>query len=126
MINITEKFFEVEFKDESSKQAYLQACKWLATNMVSKVEVGILYKIVKKIDADLPTFKVELYCSLELSKLKKEFCTRCKEFHKSFYINQEYNCNACKLKAFLVGSSQKLGIKRSYNKERLSYLLDGE
>ena len=125
-MNITEKFFETNFSHEESKKAYLAACKWIAVNIISKVEVSesVTFSIKKDSNADLPTFKIELYCSINESDLQKKFCDRCKEYHKSFFINQEYNCGTCKARAYIDGVKQKINTKKSYRKERLDYLLN--
>lgn len=121
----TLKFFEASFKNEESKKAYLKACQWLAENIISKVEMeDILFKVKKVKDSDLPTFKVELYITLEEEQFVDSFCARCKEFHSSFYLNQQYNCDACNMQSFRKGLNQKLGIKKSYNKEKLRAILE--
>ena len=125
-MNVSTKFFEKRFSDFDSKDAYLKLCKWLAQNVISKeVEIGkeVTFGVFKVEGADFPTFKLELYCSLNETDLRNGFCERCKEFHKSFYINQEYNCNACKVMAYMDQVKLKLSSKRSYRKERLEYLL---
>ena len=121
------KFHEEEFKAEKSKDAYLKACKWVALNIISKeVEVGeTTFSIKKVIKADLPTFVVELYCSIEESTLNKSFCTKCIEFHSSWlYFDQDKLCNGCKMKAYLEDVKHKLSIKKSYRKKRLNHALD--
>jgi len=124
-MQFTVKYFERQFNDEVSKQAYLKACKWLAQHVIGKVEVGdSFHRITKVKDTDLPTFKLELFAALESGSLKSKFCERCKSFHKSFYVNQEYNCNACKLVAFNSQVDEKLSIKRGYRAERLNYIID--
>jgi len=126
-LNISVKYFAKNFEDEDSKVAYLNACKWLAKNVISKVEVSeTLFSIHKVKEADLPTFRLELHCSFNEGKLGKEFCNRCQEFHRSFYINQEYNCNACKVKAYITGIKNKLITKKSYRRERLGYILNDD
>jgi len=123
---ISTKFYEEKFKAEKSKDAYLKACKWIAKNIVSKVEVGETTFSIKKVEeADLPTFVVELYCSLEESTLNKTFCNKCVEFHNSWiYFDQDKLCNGCKMKAYSETLKQKLITKKSYRKQRLNYALD--
>lgn len=121
----TIKFFEKEFVAEESKKAYLRACRWLAKNVLSKVEVGeTLYNIKKVNGANYPTFKLELYAAIDSSEFDTTFCGRCQEFHKSFFINQNYNCDKCNMKAHVKQIEQKLEIKRSFRLERLNYILN--
>lgn len=117
-------FYKHNFSDEISKQAYLKACKWLAENVVSKVEIGeTFWKITKVEDASLPTFKLELYALIDTEDNIKAFCERCKEFHRVFYVNQQFNCNSCNLMAFKNQMDEKLKIKKSYRQERLKHAL---
>lgn len=119
------KFFEKQFSDENSKDAYLKACKWVVKYIISKVEIGeTFWNITKVNDADLPTFNLALYAALNPDEVNSSFCDRCKEFHKSFYINQQYNCNTCNYTAFKKQMEQKLNIKKNYRKKRLRYILD--
>jgi uncharacterized paraquat-inducible protein A len=124
-MKIAIKFFEKEFTDEDSKQAYLNACKWVAQNIISKVEISdTMWKIEKKPKASYPTFQLELYCMLNDTEGEKGFCTRCKELHCSFFVNEEYNCNRCNMKAYLRQAEDKLRIKKQYRKELLNNILD--
>lgn len=123
------KFYQRDFSGEGSKTTYLEACKWVAKNVISKeVEIGgdTFWRIKKVKDADLPTFRLELYAMLDSEESTKGFCNRCQEFHKAFYLNQQYNCDACNYTAFKKQMEQKLQIKKAWRKERLSYILKDE
>lgn len=113
---ISMKFFEKLFKSEDYKDAYIKATKWIANNVL-KVEIkDVTFKISKIDKTDLPTIKLELFAGLDSNDLKNHRCMVCKEFHRSFYINQEYNCNACRMKGYLDEANQKLTIKKHYTK----------
>lgn len=97
------------------------ACKWLAQNVVSKVEVGETLVKIKKVEGtDLPTFKVELYICLDSEDLEKTFCASCKQFHQAFYINEQVNCEACNYTAFKKQMEEKLKIKKDYRKGQIN------
>ncbi len=123
-MEVVKRFYVKEFSGDDTKQAYLKACKWVAKNVISKVEIGknTLIKYIK--NADLPTVTVELYCVFDEKETGEKYCNICKEFHKTFYINQEYNCNACKMKGYMATIDKKLLIKMNYIKQRLSYVLN--
>lgn len=110
-----------EFSDEDSKEAYLKACKWVATNIISKVEAGsdTFWNITKKKDTRLPTFVLDVHTMIDSVDHEKSFCGSCKEFHNSFFINEEYNCNSCKFMAFTKQIEQRLVIKKQYRKEKM-------
>ncbi|MCX7924150.1 MAG: hypothetical protein N3B21_19400 [Clostridia bacterium] len=125
-MKLSVKFHQEEFSDElSGKEAYLKACRWVAENVIrNEVEIGeTFWKIEKVKEASLPTFRLELYATLESGECTKSFCDRCKEYHSSFYLNQQYNCDACNFTAFKLQMEQKLRIKKAYRKERLGRLV---
>lgn len=120
-------FYERDFVHKTKyKAAYLKACKWIAKNIMSKqVEIGETYwKIEKVADTDCPTCHLELYAALDTKDTERIFCDACKDFHCKFYINEEYNCNSCKMKAFKKQHESKLKTKQQYRKERLNIVLD--
>ena len=122
------KFYEREFKSESSKDAYLKACKFVASNIVnkeSKVEVENVTWDITKVDDNknnLPTFCLTLYYKFDDSEFMKKTCEACKEFHKSFFINENFNCSRCNKVGYEKNIEQKLMI----GSEHLSKLLDNE
>jgi hypothetical protein len=121
------KFYEQLFEHEDSKKAYLMACKWLAKNVISKVEVSdSQYKITKENGTSLPTFKLELFAMLDDKEERKSFCERCREFHKLFYINQQFNCNKCNMMAFQENMKSKLMVKKAYRKDIMKRNLEDE
>jgi len=114
-----------EFSDANSKEAYLKACKWAAKHIVSKVEAGqdTFWNITKKPDTSLPTFVLEVHTMIDASEHQQSFCNACREFHKSFFVNEETNCNSCRYLAFTKQIGQRLEIKKAYRKEKMG--LDG-
>ena len=116
-MKLTVKFFQAIFTGEDTKTAYLECCRWLAENIIGKVKVEmgeILHSVTRVKDADLPTFKLELYSTLEESDFRKDFCASCKEYHKTFFLNQQYNCDACNMTAYRLQIEGKLRILKGY------------
>lgn len=123
-----QKFYEREFKSENSKNAYLKACKFVASNIISegsKVEASkITWDVirVKKEDDDLPTFRLTLYYKFDDTDFMEQTCNACKQFHKSFFINENFNCNRCNKVGYEKNVEQKLMI----GAEHFSKMLDDE
>lgn len=116
-MKLATKFFETTFEGETSREAYSEVCRWVADNVVKKDEIGeTFWKIEKVKTAGLPTFKLELYATLESKDLKDSLCTRCQEFHKLFYLNQQYNCDACNMVSYLKQAEEKLRVKKHFRK----------
>lgn len=123
-----EKFYERNFKAKNSKDAYLKACKFVASNIVSKgskVEVTKVTWDITKVETkedDLPTFRLSLYYKFDDTDFMKQSCKSCKEFHKSFFINEDYNCSRCNKIGYKKNIEQKLSIASEYFKK----ILDNE
>lgn len=122
-----EKFYEREFKAKDSKDAYLKACKFVAGNVVSKsskVEVTKVTWDVVRVEngSDLPTFRLTLYYKFDDTQFMQQSCDACKQFHKSFFINENYNCSRCNKIGYENNIKQKLII----GSEHLRKMLDNE
>lgn len=98
----SEKFFEICFSDKISKQAYLKACKWLAVNVYGKAELSkyASVSINKLTDCSLPTFKVELFITMDEYDMQFEYCKKCKSLHNLMYCVDKPNCETCKLNGY--------------------------
>ena len=120
-----QKFYEREFRDEDPKKAYLKASKFVASSIISKgskVEVSKVTWDVVRVDGDLPTFRLTLYYKFDDTKFMEQTCEACKQFHKSFFINENFNCNRCNKVGYEKNIEQKLMIGADY----LRQLLDNE
>lgn len=119
-----QKFYEREFKDDDPKKAYLKACKFVASNIISKgskVEVSKVTWDVARVEqeGDLPTFRLTLYYRFDDTDFMKQTCDACKEFHKSFFINENFNCNRCNKVGYEKNIEQKLMIGSEYIRKML-------
>ena len=100
-VKIGEKCFE----DVVSKQAYLNACKWLATNVYCSedyshnISVRVLKQPHEKSDETFK-FVVELYYITDFESVQKIFCNNCKLSVNTFFGNEPL-CNACRFNPFL-------------------------
>jgi len=97
----SEKFFEITFSDKISKQAYLKACKWLAVNVWGNEGLSeyVSVRILKDSTYKLPTFRAELYITLDGTGKKDEYCHKCKTLHTVMYSMDKPDCHKCKLQA---------------------------
>ena len=102
MSKVSYKILDKKFKNENSKQAYLDACKWIAQNIVSKKEISnnISIKITKIENVKIPTFNVELIVDVDRKKLQEDFCGKCKHIYNTFYQVDKMHCEECKMKAY--------------------------
>lgn len=126
-----QSFYEREFKAKGSKEAYLKACKFVASNIISdssKVEASKVTWSVTRVKTEdeesLPTFLLTLFYTFDDTEFMEKTCTACKEFHKSFFINENFNCDRCNKIGYERNIKQKLAIGSEYFKKRLSDELD--
>lgn len=121
-----QKFYEKTFQSKSSKDAYMKACKFVANKVVSntsKVEAAkIAWEIIKEKDVDLPTFRLVLYAKFDDTEFMKQTCQACKDFHCSFFVNENYNCDRCNKVGYEKNVQRKLGNIADY----LRKILDNE
>lgn len=116
-IRYCQEFYTTRFRGKNMKDAYLRACKWYATNVLSKDELQNVYAEYEK-DEQSPTVTLHLFVSLDEEVARNEHCKVCKEIHKSFLCsNDGVNCNDCKLKGYQRRVNQKIEVKMLYYRE---------
>lgn len=126
-MQIVKKFFTQEFiSSKSKKDAYLKACKFVATKVLNKKDADKILINTKIIDNSEDSFKCEvtLYISIDETESRNKFCDICKEFHHSFYINQDFNCNACKMLSYRKRLEAQISNTANYKKQHIKYLLN--
>lgn len=118
-----QKFYERKFRAEDAKEAYLRACKFVASNIISKgskVEVSkVTWDVVRIEEESLPTFQLSLYYKFDDTDFMERTCNACKQFHSSFFINENFNCNRCNKVGYEKNVSQKLAIGAEYLRQKL-------
>lgn len=113
--------FSKTFEGKTKKEAYFKAMNWVAKNIVHKQDENkeTSFKVEELKGLVFPSYKITLFCSLNTAEEENRFCENCKKYHKSFFINQDYNCSSCKHKAFMVRMHERLKVKRSYRRDKL-------
>lgn len=121
-ITYSKEFFRKSFTADTMKDAYLKACKWYATNVISKDELQSVQVEFEKTytEQQYPTVIIHLYATLNEEELRERHCKICKEFHSLFYINSQFNCDKCEANAYQKRTNDMLQIKINYCKEVLS------
>lgn len=101
--------FRKVFEDEVSKQAYLQACKWLAKNIYSNVELSKHIVVnIEKGGEQLPAFIVSVYVKEDADEIQGSFCRHCKMLHTLFYSIDGMKCSECKANALVKELDKQL------------------
>jgi hypothetical protein len=103
------------------KSAYLSACKWYSTNIISKAEFANVHvKFVKEGTSEFPTITIYLFAVLDGEpEAMANYCKCCKEFNGLFYINRTVECDKCEVNKFQNRLEEKSKIKSNWYKELL-------
>ena len=121
MITYSKEFFRKKFSADTMKIAYMNACKWYATNVLSKDELhNVQVEFEKNSKGEFPTVVIHLFAVLKENELRDRYCKLCKESHSLFYMNQNYNCNRCEAKAYQARTDDMLRIKLEYYRQLIS------
>lgn len=121
MIKYSQEFFKKSFTAGDMKSAYLSACKWYSTNIISKAEfLNVHVKFVKENKEKSPTITIYLFAALDGEpEVMAQYCKCCKEFNDLFYINKTANCDKCEVSKFQERLEEKSKIKISWYRELL-------
>lgn len=113
------RLFQKTFSHEVSKQAYMNACKWLAVNIYSNVELSkhIVVGIEKKEAEQLPAFVISVYVKEDEGAQRASFCQHCKMLHTIFYSVDGMRCDECKANAFFKKVDKLVDSKAVFVKE---------
>lgn len=100
------------FSGISYEQAYLKGCKSLCKAIQHS---QITFNVSKLPDeGNEKSVQFDLFVNIDMSAAQKEFCKVCKEFHCSFYINEEYNCARCNLRVYLRKLKGTANVSKGY------------
>ena len=112
------KVCSFKVQGETKKEAYLIGCKKAAKYVASKHYPNISEQI-ELVPNEENTLLFTLFTNIDLTPEKNEFCKVCREFHTTFYINQDFNCSSCKMKAFLGRAEEKARVSKNYYKKKI-------
>lgn len=115
---ISKKVKAYIIQGENEKEAYLKGCKKLANVIASKKYSNLTFK-VERLKKEKYTFVFTIFTTLPIGPMQKMFCKACKEFHCQFYINEEWNCARCNMKAFILKANEATNISKGYYKGEL-------
>ena len=108
---ISEKILEKEFQGRTTKEAYLNCCKWLSTNIIAvNNSKNITYKIEKvNTDSWSKTIRLTAYVTADEEEVHERNCNICKEVSGSFFMAQnKYMCEVCKVPPYRRRLKNKL------------------
>lgn len=116
-MNFSLCFLRKEFYAENIKTAYLDACKWFASNVLaSNLDSSRIFAEYEK-QEELDCVVLKVHAVLDETKEFKNLCEVCKAMHSSFFINENTECSRCTAGAYRRRLEQRLKIKSQYVKE---------
>lgn len=123
---IMRKKFSAESFDEARKEAVKWFNKYVACKDELKDVVCSINKDEKASKGQYPTVALTLFTFIDVEDIKKRHCEICRQFHKSFFINENCNCFECKAMALNERLSETIKTKKGFYKEMLKKLLSIE
>lgn len=114
-MNICSKICSITIQAENEKDAYIKGCKKVAKYVASK-KYTKFSMMVDRVANTQNTFLFTLYTNLDLNQEMAHYCKMCKDFHCSFYVNEEYNCSRCNLKNFMDRMKEKAKTSKNFYK----------
>lgn len=119
----SKQFAQKTFKGATTKDAYMKAVKWYASNIIARDE---LHEVQVEFVKGINQVTLKLFAVMQEQVVRDNHCAVCREMHKSFFINEANNCSACKVSAYYRRLDQKIAIKNQYYKELFDKLGDNE
>ena len=120
-----QKFFKKDFVGTDMQNAYFTASRWIAKNVVNKQsENPDIFWNLTKLDKETATIRLTLYTMLPIDEQTNRFCELCKDMHKAFFVNENFNCDRCNMVTYKNRLEERIRIKAQFKKERLHYILD--
>lgn len=114
-MRINAKIKSFVYYSKTYEDAYLKGCRDLCKAMQDeRISINVSKE---KEENGLKAVRFNIYTNIDVNEPMKNFCKTCKEFHCSFYINEEYNCSRCNLKSFMKRMNQQLNVSKGYYKQ---------
>ena len=95
---IAEKIIQKQFKAKTMKQAYLECCKWIATNILAENNSkNLSYSIKKNESSVIGCVELAVYIFTDETEVFEHNCDICREFAGAFFNKEnKYRCEVCK------------------------------
>ena len=120
-ITYSKEFFKKKFVADTMKAAYMNACKWYATNVLSKDELhNVRVEFEKNVNEQFPTVTIRLFVALNENELRERHCAICRETSSLFYMRKEANCFKCEVDAYQRRTDDLIRVKIEYYRELLN------
>ena len=112
---IAEKIIQKQFKAKTMKQAYLECCKWIATNILAENNSkNLSYSIKKNESSGIGCVELEVYIMTDETEVFEHNCDICREFAGAFFNKEnKYRCEVCKTPPYRKRLETKLETLRN-------------
>lgn len=123
-IYYSEQIAKKTFYGINTKDAYMKAVKWYASNVIANDKLKDVH--VEYTKGENSSIVMKLFATLNEEEVMERHCACCKEMHRSFFINQSTNCDRCNIAGYKRRLEKQIKIKAGYCKELLSKILKEE
>lgn len=104
------EFYKRKFSGATTKDAYMKAMKWYASNVIAKGKMHDVQIEIKKLENE-PSVILTLYAVLDEGKCREDFCKTCRELNELFYVQKKRECPGCSIKMYTDRLDEKMAIK---------------
>lgn len=123
-VSYTKRVYKRNFFGINTKDAYLKACKWYATNIIANNKINdICVEYVKSKTG--PSVTMFLYASISVEEIKNRHCECCREISGSF-LSGNKDCDTCKAVSFQRRIDDKLLDRARYYKDEINKIIKKE
>lgn len=107
---VCEKIFEKTFVANKLKEAYLNACKWVSSNIIAINNFkNVTIKYEKETKKAVNRIKVTGYVMCDEKEILERTCNICKECSSLFYLTENKNkCSSCAIEPYRKREQEKL------------------
>lgn len=120
---ISQEIYHRTFSGKNTKEAYFNATKWLASNVIAvnnSEHISYTFsKVGKEINKDV---KLTIYVMVNEPECFDRVCKVCKEATKSFFMHDNrYLCENCRAKVYRERLDKELNGWKGIIREKLGF-----
>lgn len=116
---LSNKICSIVVTADSEKEAYIKGCKRIAKYVASRKNYSYVSVKIDRLQSIDGRFVFTLYTNIDLNSELHHYCKMCKEYHHSFFVNEDYNCARCNLKNFLLRAKEKAKVSKNFYEEMI-------
>lgn len=121
----TEPVMKKRFSGQTIKETKVKALKWLGKYVMCKDELqDLTFSFTEEDKQQFPTIVLTIFVSIDSKEVMARHCEICHEFHKSFFINEQCNCDECKSLSMQHRMQNMIRVKKTCYSQKLKHAIE--